>query len=367
MLKQRGVEDVSHLSGGIHRYVEKYGSSGFYKGKVFVFDQRVALDPDAMEVSNNDNNVKEMKNNVDAKQRDEKIIGKCKECQKPEDQISGATVCTVCRDLVLLCPSCKSSTDEYYCERHDLWKNVYFTFLGKFTVEELQKQLGDLRRMHDVTYAKGHRNVRRTLRKQIDKVLARMKDLKDGTAVVERDAKRRCRTCFESEEICDGLCWGFWRSMQSPYQMTKKECGKMLAIKVGDRVGPGPNWNVLRHGSRFELGSESKSRKRLKSDANSVTDGSQSSPSSLEKVKMGKVIEIKPWASGGNEMDCVAVVWDEDDGVARKQSGCSKRKGKKRNKVNEDGDSVAIRQSEIYRWGAVARNGKRMYDVELIS
>ena len=44
MLKQRGVEDVSHLSGGIHRYLEKYGKDGFYKGKVFVFDQRVALD-----------------------------------------------------------------------------------------------------------------------------------------------------------------------------------------------------------------------------------------------------------------------------------------------------------------------------------
>ena len=33
MLKQRGVEDVSHLSGGIHRYVEKYGREGFWKGK----------------------------------------------------------------------------------------------------------------------------------------------------------------------------------------------------------------------------------------------------------------------------------------------------------------------------------------------
>ena len=39
MLKQRGVEDVSHLSGGIHRYLEKYGKDGFYKGKVFVFSR----------------------------------------------------------------------------------------------------------------------------------------------------------------------------------------------------------------------------------------------------------------------------------------------------------------------------------------
>jgi predicted sulfurtransferase len=37
MLKKRGVEDVSQLQGGIHRYLEEY-PNGFFKGKNFVFD-----------------------------------------------------------------------------------------------------------------------------------------------------------------------------------------------------------------------------------------------------------------------------------------------------------------------------------------
>ena len=54
MLKKRGITDVSHLKGGIHRYLEKYGSGGFYKGKVFVFDQRVALDPEDLVIREKD-------------------------------------------------------------------------------------------------------------------------------------------------------------------------------------------------------------------------------------------------------------------------------------------------------------------------
>ncbi len=38
MLRKRGIKDVKQLSGGIHRYIEKY-PNGFFKGKNFVFDQ----------------------------------------------------------------------------------------------------------------------------------------------------------------------------------------------------------------------------------------------------------------------------------------------------------------------------------------
>jgi predicted sulfurtransferase len=93
MLKQRGVEDVSHLSGGIHRYVEKYGSDGFWKGKMFVFDQRVALDPDSMVPKNGNDGDKQEYGAIQEEKRceDENIVGKCIECQTPYDRISGAT------------------------------------------------------------------------------------------------------------------------------------------------------------------------------------------------------------------------------------------------------------------------------------
>ena len=45
MMRKRGIDDVSQLSGGIHRYLERYGDTGFFRGKNFTFDLRVAMDP----------------------------------------------------------------------------------------------------------------------------------------------------------------------------------------------------------------------------------------------------------------------------------------------------------------------------------
>ena len=155
--------------------------------------------------------------------------------------------------------------------------------------------------------AKEHKNVRRTLRKQMDKILARIKDLEEDSAEVDRNAKRRCRTCFESDDVCDGLCWGFWRSLQSPLDGDSK-LKPLLPVKVGDRVAPGPNWNTFRYGSKCHP-VDSRSRKRPKpSDG---AEAPQSSSSADEPMpKMGTVTEVKAWASGGKELDCVAVLWD---------------------------------------------------------
>lgn len=355
MLKQRGVEDVSHLSGGIHRYVEQYGSKGFWKGKLMVFDQRVALDPDAM-ASTQENDKSTKKDEVKDVRADENVVGHCIECQTPYDQISGATLCTVCRDLILLCPDCKSSLNEFHCERHCGWKNSYFTFLERFTIDELQGQHEGLKKLHDDIYvpAKEHKNVRRTLRKQMDKVLSRIKDLEEGTAEVNENAKRRCRTCFESEDVCDGLCWGFWRSLQSPYDAEgDAKLEPISLIKVGDRVTPGPHWNTLRYGSRCNPTTESRSRKRSRISNEAGTSQSSSSKDG-PKARVGTVVEVKSWASGGNEMDCVAVSWDADSYAAA------------RLRDEEDG-TKATQETGIYRWGVVARNGKRMYDVKLVS
>lgn len=341
MLKQRGVQDVSHLSGGIHRYLEKYGKDGFYKGKVFVFDQRVALDAGDMLLKKKRKEEEEKgvasvgrKASDDCKTTNEKqqqevkdVVGKCIECNIPYDEISGANLCSVCRDLILICPSCREKLHEFHCDRHQRWKDAYFTFLARFTLEELEKQKETLQSIHDSPLylpAKKHKNVRKTLRKQMEKISARQIDIREGNAVVETNAKRRCRTCFESEDICDGRCWGFWKHTQSPQQERggvgngRTSLEPIMEVKVGDRVTIGPNWNEIRLGSR----------------------GSQ----------QGTVVDVKSWASGGDELDCVVVKWD-------KPSDCGRRR-------NTSGTTE--QQSEIYRWGVVARNGQRMYDVRRI-
>lgn len=39
-LRSKGLEDVHHLKGGIHKYLEAYEDGGFFRGKNFVFDKR---------------------------------------------------------------------------------------------------------------------------------------------------------------------------------------------------------------------------------------------------------------------------------------------------------------------------------------
>jgi hypothetical protein len=130
-----------------------------------------------------------------------------------------------------------------------------------------------------------------------------------GISVPNKQALRHCRTCMESEDICDGLCFGFWKHRQ----LIRKDTGNVAAaipIAVGDRVAPGIDWNPLRLGSKND---------------------------ELGKLRSGTVVATKSWASEGDENDCVEVIWD---------------------------DILSKQVPEIYRWGFLARNGRRMYDVQ---
>lgn len=167
--------------------------------------------------------------------------------------------------------------------------------------------------------------------RQITKVSVRMKRLENGEASVNRDSPRRCRTCFDSNEICDGLCWGFWKhssvvrdGLQGGNLQNECDKGKeglstpRLPISIGSIVEPGPAWNEIRHGrTEYDRG----------------------------HLLRGQVVEIKSWGSGGNVNDCVAVVWF----------------GK-----NKDRSDAALQLPKIYRWGAIARNGTGLYDVKLV-
>ena len=253
------------------------------------------------------------------------------------DELSGSRICTVCRDLVLVCPSCQVSLREYHCRRHAEWR-MYYTFLEVFDQEQLlaqKKSMESLLERHHKDYSK---HVRKTLRKQIEKLRLRILEVEQNPDLVQPDAPRRCRSCREPHgTVCNGFCWGFWktagasqqprpnpvsglsRTMEtttSRHERDMSVCSTdepILAIRVGDVVRPGPHWNDIRYGN----------------PVHPITGAY------LE----GIVAEIKSWGTGSTELDCVAVQWKDPEHLPRR------------------------RQVQIYRWGAKAVNGTRLYDV----
>ena len=218
-LKKLGVEDVYQLKGGIHKYLEKYPDGGNWEGKNFVFDKRVFQPTPEMNPETS-------------------TVGKCYECGAAFDELSGDAVCTVCRDMVLVCHSCRPGLRyEYHCVHHRHLKELYYTDLSSFTKAELETQKSGLEKvllnLGEGGNGKGGvlkktKNKRRTLRKQISrintaiaKVVAQDVDDSDvkssvqnigedtGKQVTGVKRKRNCRTCGKSS--CKGTCWGIWK------------------------------------------------------------------------------------------------------------------------------------------------------------
>jgi UPF0176 protein len=252
-LKSKGCTDVSQLKGGIHRYLETFEKGGMWEGKNFVFDKRVTQPT-------------KTSTEPAAESPVEKVVGQCYECSKPWDKIDGGSVCTVCRDHVLVCEACRKNVcfGVYYCHNHMHLKNIYFYFVDHFSVAELlvqKKQLGDLhalllkppavaskaeegmssedkvkqppekhgrdrseprhkRRKKTINKEKRKnssrkfRNQRRTLQRQIAKLDGRIAQLEKG---VEEPSPhvQRCRTCMKPVDVCiNGSCWGFWKDTE---------------------------------------------------------------------------------------------------------------------------------------------------------
>ena len=141
--------------------------------------------------------------------------------------VCDARSCTVCRELVLVCDACaEASHGEFHCEDHRYLKGLYYTFLERFTPDELRAQQVGLQAVYarlgeGGKSVKKSRNRRKTVMKQIEKIQARLTALASGEAVVQTDAPLRCRTCADA--ACRGDCWGFW---------AKTEEGK---VEVGGR------------------------------------------------------------------------------------------------------------------------------------
>ena len=110
---------------------------------------------------------------------DGQIVGRCEYCDKPYDELHGTRVCTVCRELVLICAPCRGKVTELHCEQHFHLKDLYFTNLERFSVAELRAQHAGLKKLHAdlVAGGKKERNRRRTLQRQMAKLEHRIANL----------------------------------------------------------------------------------------------------------------------------------------------------------------------------------------------
>lgn len=200
---------IYHLKGGIHKYLEEFGSNNEsqFVGKNFVFDRRGAL--------NANDCGKESDNSGKSATA---IIGKCMYCKNPHDTFSPENICTVCREPVLCCNKCKldlgekqlCSGPEFHCEEHFHLASCYFTNLNGFSVDDLNKQLEELNAHLDPLLAlkKKGKQRRKSIRKQINKVEALRKNLlENGPSYRSCLAATVCRHCGSSS--CDKKCWGF--------------------------------------------------------------------------------------------------------------------------------------------------------------
>lgn len=82
--------NIYQLEGGIVKYAEKYGSDGYYEGKCFVFDDRIAIPVDTSE--------------------DAPVIGNCAHCRVSDDTYRNC-LNRHCNKLYLACDACNEATE----------------------------------------------------------------------------------------------------------------------------------------------------------------------------------------------------------------------------------------------------------------
>jgi 23S rRNA-/tRNA-specific pseudouridylate synthase/ribosomal protein L44E len=230
------VQNVYHLQGGIHKYLEEFGNDndGVWQGRNYVFDSRQAVsadetrrgrDPsmnngDASSDHINGDTTKDINAQSTSTTVSDIIVGQCVSCQSPYDTFHPQCVCVVCREPVLVCPSCQAQVNEYHCKGHYHLKSCYFCNLDGFTDAQLQDQLVELQsHLEPIAIGRKYKKKRNTLLKQIERIAERLGQGQNGyakTKVVDATADKTnraqsttaCRNCGDAE--CTGRCWGFF-------------------------------------------------------------------------------------------------------------------------------------------------------------
>eukprot|EP00126_Sphaerothecum_destruens_P002634 Sdes_comp16061_c0_seq1m5269 len=108
-LKCKGVcKEIYQLEGGIHKYLEEYGNRGFFKGSLYVFDERQALTPTSL-IS------KRKKYPFEEGEPDDIVLSKCFFCSSPWENY---TKCArpKCELLIMACENCINNGHIYCCD-----------------------------------------------------------------------------------------------------------------------------------------------------------------------------------------------------------------------------------------------------------
>ena len=187
-LRASGVTcPVQQLQGGIHRYLEQYGSSGAYVGSNFVFDGR----PSSLQ-----------------RPPGASVVAKCFDCGVLDETVSSDRCCAVCRTRIVVCGCCREKRRGiFFCVTHrEHFDGIFFPFLDGFGSDALKAQRAALLALCVGALAgEACRGRRRAARKHIDRIDAALERhlpamaLRSGAgnAVAEeaRGVGWRCRTC----------------------------------------------------------------------------------------------------------------------------------------------------------------------------
>ncbi|MFM2357714.1 MAG: protein YbfQ [Candidatus Parcubacteria bacterium] len=100
-LVKKGFKDVYQLDGGIVSFMEKYPNT-FFKGKLYVFDNRIAMDFDDPEKH--------------------VIVGSCMKCNTPNESYVNC-MNLKCHKHFICCENCREEDGEVYCSNDCKEKN----------------------------------------------------------------------------------------------------------------------------------------------------------------------------------------------------------------------------------------------------
>ncbi|KAL7568452.1 hypothetical protein ACA910_012164 [Epithemia clementina (nom. ined.)] len=242
------VQQVKHLKGGIHKYLEEYGRDGLWQGKNFVFDARQASSAEetrlgkqgiaVLPLSSSSLTTNEclpeksdhvaLPSPVGCDGSEDVVVGKCLYCQAPYDTFGAHCVCAVCRELVLICTTCQTQRQEYHCRQHFHLKDCYFLNLAAFSVAQLRQQWAQLQAERQrLAVGRRFKQKRQTLARQCVRVENQIKEKEtkesdrattnnnnnsDGESSFVEDSMAVTRTCCRScgDAKCEGKCWGFY-------------------------------------------------------------------------------------------------------------------------------------------------------------
>ena len=91
VMRARGFDEVYQIEGGVVRYCEEFANRGFWRGALFVFDERLALEFD-----------------------DPVVRGRCEHCAAPTSRYYNCANLE-CRALILLCEGCGARQSSRDC------------------------------------------------------------------------------------------------------------------------------------------------------------------------------------------------------------------------------------------------------------